>query len=171
MLSNCEKLSYVYIPITVDVNSIGSGAFSWCSSLSVINCELLNIDEVEVGSYAFSHIPDTCTWILHCSPNSVDVNPTDKTLIDKYKSQSWWNPNWRIIQSVCNGVDVVSINTNTLKFQKGMPIVTADCDGIIRVFSFDGIMLQSINAKKGEQYQIELPRGMYIINNKKIVIK
>lgn len=171
VLENCEKLSYVYIPSEVELNTIGYWAFGGCESLSVINCELLKIDEVEVGTNAFSNIPDTCTWILHCTPNSIDVNPTDKTLIDKYKSQSWWNPNWRIIQPVCDGIDMVAINTNTLRFREGKPIVTADCDGIIRVFSFDGILLQSINAKKGEQYQIDLSCGMYIINNKKIIVK
>lgn len=171
VLSNCDKLSYVYIPTEGGVNTIGYCAFAWCESLSVIKCEILNIDSVEVGMLAFENIPDTCTWIVHCKPNNVDKGISDMSLIDLYKAQSWWNPNWRIIQEICDGIDIVSINTNTLQFKNGKPFVTADQDGAIRVFTLDGLMLQNINAKKGEQYQIDLPRGKYIVNNKKVLVQ
>lgn len=171
ILYNCKKLEYLYIPSSV--NKIESSAFDGCESLTTIECLIDDIDKLDVFYLAsfdeytpFTNIPDTCTWIIQCKCNEADT-----TLIGKYKSQSWWNPNWRIIQPVCDGIDMVVINTNTLRFHEGKPIVTADSDGIIRVFSFDGILLQSINVKKGEQCQIDLPRGIYIINNKKIVIK
>ena len=31
--------------------------------------------------------------------------------------------------------------------------------------------MTSVKVRSGETYQVELPRGMYIINNKKIVLK
>lgn len=82
--SSCSNISYLHIPGSVEF--IGSSAFSWCKNLSVIECDIDNLANVEVESYAFYYIPGTCTWRVPygCS--------------ERYKAQPWWVSTWSIIE-------------------------------------------------------------------------
>ena len=49
-----------------------------------------------------------------------------------------------------------------------MDIPTSDNDGIIKIYSLSGALLKQ---GKREDAMKNLPKGVYIINNKKVVVK
>lgn len=158
----CEKLGFVYLP--TKIRKFGNDAFYGCESLTFIDSKIEDIDSVMVdySSYleaytSFGNIPDTCTWRVPCGTS------------EKYKAQPWWVSTWRIIESPC----VISGVTNNsgVRWTNGKPTISLNTDEYIQIYNTSGVLVQIIKAKSGEQYQIDLPRGMYIINNKKIVIK
>ena len=167
--SSCEKLSYVYIPS--GIKTVDSSAFSRCKNLSVIKSDIReDITETIVESYAFSNIPNECTWRV---PAGGAKGTADyEKYAELYKAQPWWVPTWRIvIDDSTVGIDDVQTVNYEMSWTDGMLNLLPNDSGTIRIYSMNGTLIKSINAKSGESYQVELPRGIYIINNKKISIK
>lgn len=169
LLYNCKKLNYLEIPESV--KSISSDAFYGCESLKTIKCLIKEIDKVSVetsydGTYrVFYKVPSDCCWLVPEGPE----NQTN-LYVNSYVAQPWWIPTWDI-----NPIptDIESALNDTFKFDwsEGTLTIRSDSNEIIRIYSLDGTLIESIKAKKGEQYQIGLPHGMYIINNKKILLR
>lgn len=164
LVAYSDKLSYLYIP--ANVKTVGGSAFSNCKSLAMINCNVVNIDLVDFKkSYdeiveTFKNIPDTCTWRI----------PTGCR--DKYKAQSWWVPTWRIIEEAPNSIDDVSIDNNLLiTCKEGQLTFVANKDGVVRIYTSNGINVRNQNVKAGETYQIGLNKEIYIVNNMKVLIQ
>ena len=89
-----------------------------------------------------------------------------------YKTQSWWVPTWKIIiEDVTTGIDDAIAYDYGMLWNSGKLIITPNSNGTINIYSINGSLVKSIIGKSGEQYQIEIPRGLYIINNKKVMLK
>lgn len=162
MLYNCKKLYYLEIP--ENVTYIAASAIYGCKSLNSITCHILNVDSsltVEKsynGEYkAFNGISDTCTW--HVPIGSSEY----------YKKQPWWVPTWRI--EIIDGISNVIDNSLSMTWKDGQFVIIAEKDDVARIYELSGALVRSIPMKKGETYQVDLPRGVYIINNKKIMLK
>ena len=106
---------------------------------------------------AFDGINEECIWYV---PQGTDITT--------YTNQTWWVETWEIKPSA---IDVVSAADATISYRNGQLAVQAAADGEIRIYNVSGALVQNIKAKGGEQYQIDLPSGMYVINNKKFVVR
>lgn len=164
LVAYSDNLSYLYIPKAV--NTVGGGAFKGCKSLSMINCKVVDIDLVDFKkSYdesveAFKNIPDTCTWRI----------PTGCS--DKYKMQPWWVSTWRIIEETPNSIDDISADKNvSIKCKDGQLTIIAKKDGVVPIHASNGVIVRILIVKAGETYQIELNKGIYIVNNMKMLIQ
>ena len=167
LLNNCYNLAYVYIPESVRV--IESSAFTGCISLAMINSRVKDIESVKIENLSsfsrtpFQHVSDTCTW-------RVPVG-----CAEKYKALPWWVSTWKVIEWTPDGSDIafVSIPDNNpeIDWKDGILLVKSEQDAIIHISAFDGILKRRVKVKKGQTCQVELPQGMYIINNRKIWLK
>lgn len=109
---------------------------------------------------AFKNIPDTCTWRI----------PTGCS--DKYKAQPWWVSTWRIIEDAPNSIGDISADNNLLiTYKDGKLTFVANKDGVVRIYTSNGIVIHIQNMKAGETYQIELNKGIYVVNNMKVLIQ
>ena len=156
--SGCANLSSVNI---AKVNDIGDDAFSRCSNLQKVYIG----DSVKtIGEYAFNN----CTSITQISSESV-VPPTcesgvfdginkskcklivPKNSLDAYKQAYQWE-DFSLIEGSTTGI------TNTV-YNKA---------GLVDVYTIDGTKRLS----KASTDEINaLPKGVYIVNGKKIIIK
>lgn len=168
LLYNCKKLNYLEIP--KGVKEITSSAFYGCESLQTIRCFIEDIDNLYVetsydGSYrAFYRVPSDCTWIIPEGPKG-----QEEIYANRYKAQPQWVSTWNI--SIASGIENINADNFKILWNNGKLNITTNRSGAIRIYSVNGTLLHSINGTSGEKYQIELPRGMYIINNKKVVLK
>ena len=168
LLYNCKKLNYLEIP--KGVKEITSSAFYGCESLQTIRCFIEDIDNLSVetsydGSYrAFYRVPSDCTWIIPEGPKG-----QEEIYANRYKAQPWWVSTWNV--SIASAISNINADNFNILWNSGKLNITTNRSGTIRIFSVNGTLLHSINAISGEKYQIELPRGMYIVNNKKVVLK
>ena len=108
VLHGCQYLSYVYIP--EGVKSFGMWAIADCPNLTMINCQIKDIDKVTVhydsyGNYydAFEKIPSDCNWLVPASPNG----PNEDYYANLYKAQPWWVSTWMPIPDA-----IISVNTD-----------------------------------------------------------
>ena len=69
------------------------------------------------------------------------------------------------------GINNIIADSMPMTWENGRLVFTAGNDGVVCIYELSGILLRNVSVKKGETYQIELPRGVYIINNKKIILK
>ena len=159
--SFCKELQRIVLPSTI--KTIGGFAFGHCKNLSEIYSCLEDITKVTFSTDyytgiadAFEEINDLCIW--HVVPGTCD----------KYTSQPWWIESWIIFG---DGIENINADNSQLFYSNGKLTIQPSSTGFIRIYTINGTLIQSINAKSGESYQIELPRGMYIINNKKVVLK
>ena len=173
-LHGCKSLSYVYIPANVE--EFGMWAIADCPSLTMINCQIKDIENIIIhydsdGKYydSFEGIPVDCTWRVPAD-GANGTSDYDK-YVELYKAQPWWVPTWRIILDDTSVIEDIAATNYGLLWNEGKLNIQSSSNGVIRIYAIDGTLIQNINAKSGEQYQIDLPRGIYIINNKKIVIK
>lgn len=163
MLLGCEKLSYLYIP--EGVKNVDLSSFSNCKKLKNINSKIIEISQVEFEeSYdgtinAFKGIDDECTW--HVPYGTAD----------KYKAQPWWESTWTIFEDIPNAINDIQTNSYDFEWQNGTLYLQSSKAGVINIYSIDGTLVKSIRTTGGESYQVDLPCGIYIINNKKIAIK
>ena len=157
--SNCSSLTSVTIPNSV--TTIGNEAFSGCTNLQKVHIG----DSVKaIGEYAFYN----CTNITQISSEAV-VPPTcesgvffyvntskcklivPKNSLDAYKQAYQWK-DFSLIEGSTTGI------TNTVYNKAGL----AD------VYTIDGTKRLS----KASTDEINaLPKGVYIVNGKKIIIK
>jgi len=157
--SNCSSLTSVIIPNSV--TTIGWSAFSGCTNLQKVHIG----DSVKaIGGYAFYN----CTSMTQISSEAV-VPPTcesgvfdginkskcklivPKNSLDAYKQADQWK-DFSLIEGSTTGI------TNTVYNKAGL----AD------VYTIDGTKRLS----KASTDEINaLPKGVYIVNGKKIIIK
>ena len=96
---------------------------------------------------------------------------------EHYKAQPWWVSTWRIIEANDpmpddgSGIGDISNETLRIEVKSGKLVVTSDKDGMLRIYGLDGMIKKSITLSKGETVLIDMPRGLYIINNKKVLLK
>lgn len=152
---NCD-ITEIRIP--ANVTSIGYNAFLSCGSLAEISCEIndTNIKMVEFGDGAFFGIPDDCIWFIA------------KEWEDAYKDRPWWVSTWQIMPDAINAPQTGTAN---FEIYNGNLYVKPEKGGMIRVYSVDGTLVKSIRSNGNEACPVDLPRGMYIINNKKLLIE
>ena len=155
----CSSLTSVTIPNSV--TTIGSEAFSDCTNLQKVN---IGNSVKTIGEYAFNN----CTSVTQISSEAV-VPPTcesgvffyintskcklivPKNSLDAYKQADQWK-DFSLIEGSTTGI------TNTVYNKAGL----AD------VYTIDGTKRLS----KASTDEINaLPKGVYIVNGKKIIIK
>ena len=157
--SDCSSLTSVNIPNSV--TAIGYGTFSGCTNLQKVN---IGNSVKAVGGYAFYN----CTSITQISSEAVvpptcesgvftDINKSKcklivpKNSLDAYKQADQWK-DFLLIEGSTTGI------TNTVYNKAGL----AD------VYTIDGTRRLS----KASTDEINaLPKGVYIVNGKKIIIK
>ena len=157
--SNCSSLTSVTIPNSV--TTIGNEAFSGCTNLQKVHIG----DSVKaIGEYAF----DNCTNITQISSEAVvpptcesgvftDINKSKcklivpKNSLDAYKQAYQWE-DFSLIEGSTTGI------TNTV-YNKAELADVYTIDGAKRLSKAS---TDEINA---------LPKGVYIVNGKKIIIK
>ena len=161
MLYGCDNLSYVYLPS--GIRHVELSAFSRCKKLSTIYSDMVDIASVEFEeSYdgkinAFDGIDKWCLWsILEGTEN-------------EYRSQSWWIDTWTT--AIHTGIFEIANDIFKLEWLNGLLTIISDSKGIVRIQSINGSVVKNICVERGQQYQIELPNGIYIINNRKVVLK
>ena len=155
----CSSLTSVNIPNSVTI--IGGEAFSGCTNLKKVN---IGKSVKDIGEYAF----DYCTSITQISSEAVvppacrsgvfdDINKSKcklivpKNSLDAYKQADQWK-DFSLIEGSTTGI------TNTVYNNAGL----AD------VYTIDGTRRLS----KASTDEINaLPKGVYIVNGKKIIIK
>ena len=162
VFDGCENLQYLQIPSSV--RKIEDYALANCKMLSEIRCGIDNISSLDVNYSTYSQkytsfdgMCSTCTWLV---PYSTSV---------EYRAQSWWIPTWEIAETT--GINDVTAINYRMEWNDGKLTILSSNNGSIRIYAINGTLIQTINAKSGETYQVELPRGMYIINNKKVMLK
>ena len=157
--SDCSSLTSVNIPNSV--TAIGYGTFSGCTNLQKVN---IGNSVKAVGGYAFYN----CTNVTQISSEAVvpptcesgvftDINKSKcklivpKNSLDAYKQADQWE-DFSLIEGSTTGI------TNTVNNKAGL----AD------VYTIDGTKRLS----KASTDEINaLPKGVYIVNGKKIIIK
>ena len=98
MLNRCKNLSYIYIP--ENVKAINVWAFANNESLSMINSQIKDIENVSVTDDAFEKIPNDCTWRVPAG------GPADYDKYARmYKERPWWVSTWNIIIDKGTGID------------------------------------------------------------------
>ena len=155
----CSSLTSVNIPNSV--TAIGYGTFSGCTNLQKVN---IGNSVKAVGGYAFYN----CTNVTQISSEAVvpptcesgvftDINKSKcklivpKNSLDAYKQADQWK-DFLLIEGSTTGI------TNTVYNNSGL----AD------VYTIDGTKRLS----KASTDEINaLPKGVYIVNGKKIIIK
>jgi len=168
----CKSLARLDIPSTIQ--TIGYAAFSHCSSLSTIYCAILDIESVNFDvdyeskvANAFIGIDDECEWHV---PEGPDGDYYKYKYL--YVSQPWWISSWKIEEPyITDAIENVYAYSNQIESRDGRIIIHSNSDTPIRIYNVSGSMVSKIGSRKDEQYQIEIPRGMYIINNKKVMLK
>ena len=157
--SYCSSLASITIPNSI--TTIGDRAFSYCTSLTSIT---IPNSVAAIGSSAFSGCGNVKQITVEtvtppiCSPSSFErVNTNEcklivpKSSVDAYKRAYGWR-NFFLIEGITTGI----IN-NIYNKTENVDVYTID--GIKRLSKAN---VNEINA---------LPKGIYIINGKKIVIK
>ena len=164
MLAYCDSLEYLYIH--KNVKSIDSYAFTRAKKLNTIECWIDNISKLDMAvGYngeitSFKDIKEDCTW--HVPEGCTEA----------YKSQPWWVSTWRIIDDLTTGVDnITTLGALTIEIVNGNLLISSDKSTVIRIYGTDGTIKKSVALGQGETVQIDLPRGIYIIGGKKIVLK
>ena len=165
MLANCDSLEYLYIH--KNVKSIDSYAFTRAKKLNTIECWIENISDLDMaidyeGKYTpFKDIKEDCTW--HVLINSTVA----------YISQPWWRPTWNIIDDLIpSGIDSIPTSGELIiEVVNGHFLISSVKNMVLRIDGIDGMTKRTVKLRQGEKVQIALPRGIYIINGIKYMLK
>ena len=164
MLAYCDSLEYLFIHS--NVKSIDSYAFSRAKKLNTIECWIDNVNDLDMtagynGEYtAFKDIKEDCTW--HVPEGCAET----------YKSQPWWVSTWRVIDDLPTGIDnITTSGALTIELVNGKLLLSSEKSTMICIYGIDGAIKRTIVLGQGETVQVDLPRGIYIIGGKKIVLK
>lgn len=134
-----------YVKIHGDVTKIGNSSFRFCHNLSAIECNIKDIENVEVGDLTFDGIPDDCTWYI---PFGTE---------DKYKACSWWVPTWRIVSLRENSL--VAPNINLSPGETALLPIELYNDDVIRMVQFELRLPEGLSVQyddENERYAVEL---------------
>lgn len=150
VLHGCKSLSYVYIPESV--KSFGMWAIADCPALTMINCQIKDIDNVTVhydsysGYYdAFENIPADCTWRVPYGYANL------------YKAQPWWVSTWRIVEDMNNSLTSWDVATSAGEVVT-LPIELVN-DNTIRMLQFELSLPEGVDVVydvEEEGYAIDL---------------
>lgn len=167
MLAYCDSLEYLFIHS--NVKSIDSYAFSRAKKLNTIECWIDNVNDLDMtagynGEYtAFKDIKEDCTW--HVPEGCAET----------YKSQPWWVSTWLIIDDLKPTPDgIYNLSTPgalTIEVANGYLLVSSVKNTVMRIYGIDGMTKKTVVLRQGETVQVDLPRGMYIIDGKKYMLK
>jgi len=167
MLAYCDSLEYLFIHS--NVKSIDSYAFSRAKKLNIIECWIDNVNDLDMtagynGEYtAFKDIKEDCTW--HVPEGCAET----------YKSQPWWVSTWLIIDDLKPTPDgIYNLSTPgalTIEVANGYLLVSSVKNTVMRIYGIDGMTKKTVVLRQGETVQVDLPRGMYIIDGKKYMLK
>lgn len=167
MLAYCDSLEYLYIH--KNVKSIDSYAFTRAKKLNTIECWIDNISDLDMsvgydGDYtSFNDIKEDCTW--HVPEGCAEA----------YKSQPWWVPTWIIVDELKPTTDgIYNLSTPgalTIEVANGYLLVSSVKNTVMRIYGIDGMTKKTVVLRQGETVQVDLPRGMYIIDGKKYMLK
>lgn len=162
ILYGCNELNYLYIP--KGIQGINTYAFARCKNLTTIECCIEDFSDIDIpvnfsGQYTqFDGIAEDCTWHV---PNG---------LAEEYKSQPWWIPTWKIVDDIA-GVNAIEQESNLVIYGKeGAMVIETGVDTTIVIYSISGMLVNKINAKAGIALNVQLPRGVYIVNGKKVLV-
>ncbi|MBQ6209345.1 MAG: C10 family peptidase [Prevotella sp.] len=175
LLWGCKKLTTLNMPSTL--RNIETSVFEYCESLVMIYSDIKMIDSLKVDSSSyhpikeyFKEIPDTCTWMVPSGP----VNNIEK-YANRYVKQPWWIPTWRItidpIPEEPDGIGTIRINDDKIGWVDENNYYHAINDGFLKVYSINGSTSKILHVKRGNSYPLELYKGMYIVNNKKVLVQ
>ncbi len=164
MLAYCDSLEYLYIH--KNVRSIDSYAFTSAKKLNTIECWIDNISDLDVtvnndSVYtSFKNIKEDCTW--HVPEGRAET----------YTTRPWWVSTWNIIDDLRTGIEYIS-TSGALKIEvaNGNLIISSDKNTVIHIYGIDGMTKKKVKLRQGETTQIILPRGIYIIDGKKVSIR
>ena len=70
-----------------------------------------------------------------------------------------------------DGINATSQKAFTITTANGIMNITAKQDVNVNIKSLSGISIANLNMKAGEQQSVNVPSGVYIVNNSKISIK
>ena len=157
--SDCSSLTSVTIPNSV--TTIGSEAFSGCTNLQKVH---IGNSVKTIGEYAFYNgtsitqisseavVPPTCGLNVFANINKSKCKLiVPKNSLDAYKQAYQWE-DFSLIEGSTTGI------TNTVY----------NNSGLVDVYTIDGTKRLS----KASTDEINaLPKGVYIVNGKKIIIK
>ena len=108
----------------------------------------------------FTKVPDTCTWRVPYGT------------AEKYKSRPWWVSTWRIIEDASpNGIENASVDFLSMTWNDGWLSFSSDRDRVVRILGLNGTLIKNVSVQAGRTYNVELPKGIYFVNNRKIVLK
>ena len=164
LADHCKELNRVDLPSTIEF--IDYCAFWNCQNLSEIYCHVEDITKVRFATdhdtgiaNAFEGIYDKCVWHV--------VEGTK----DKYTSQPWWIESWIIADDIPSGIENTFADDTQMSYTNGALTFKTNRDRRIPIYNINGVLVDAINAKKGNVYQISIPSGIYIINNNKVILK
>lgn len=69
------------------------------------------------------------------------------------------------------GIKSAAIAHPSVSYSGGTLSISASKAGPIRIYTTDGVLVRSINAKAGGSYQISLPEGVYVVNGRKFLFE
>lgn len=164
LTSGCKELRRIDLPSTIE--EIGYCAFWNCQKLSEIYCQIEDITKVKFATdhdtgiaNAFVDINDKCVWHV--------IEGTS----DSYTSQPWWIDSWIIHDDISCDIDNNIVDNTQMSYNGGKLLIKTESNIKISIYKLNGRLVYTNNIKRGEVCQVALPAGVYVINNKKVVLK
>lgn len=174
LFNNCKNLASLSLPSSL--RKMKAYCLRNCESLQRIESKIKRIDSLYVYDTQYSpadsffvDISDTSTWYIPSGPEE-DIEKYARL----YKAQRWWIPNWRIVIDPIpepSGIAINKADDNEIGWMDDNLIFHAINDGLVKVFTIDGMLAKKIVVTKGVDYQLNLPNGIYIVNKKKVLVK
>lgn len=149
--------------------AIAGGSLSWDTSDGAWE---VNIYNTENNSLAFSDTINTNSISL----NSIEALSDGVTYYAKVRTQNNGFCSGQIISEpftvikTSTGVDTIEKQT-TLRVTNGSLIINANNPQTIYIYTVSGQLIRSISTLAGENIVSDLSKGIYLVNNQKVVIR